>query len=354
MAAAIPLQAGHDPGEEVGPEAAVREGLQPADELVLPERGVGQRGTLACSGAAAHPWRHGSKRAQAIRVPTVVPAFEQLGQPRGVAAADHPRLEASRASSSVGRCSSTPAGRSAASSATVSARSARRARGHSAIQAVDLLDEHEAAGAGRPGDPRGDRVGRHRPRRGQRVERGSAAGSSTVVRPVRRVPRSAQRTAPGISSLSSQPNCSMPRIAMRCEVVGAQREAAVGVAHGVGEPAAAGHDEQRVALARARRAPCTAPAARRRPPRAPSPPPTLTTVSTGAPPASAGERRGGRHVALRRAPRQLGDRPPEARGDLARRGTRPSRPATTGASAASARCTRRAAASIWRTCSPCR
>ena len=30
---------------------------------------------------------------------------------------------------------------------------------------------------------------------------------------------------------------------------GAQSEAAVGVAHGIGEPRAAGHDEQRVALA---------------------------------------------------------------------------------------------------------
>ena len=40
----IPLQAGHETGEEVGPEAAVREGLEPAHELVVPERRVGQDG----------------------------------------------------------------------------------------------------------------------------------------------------------------------------------------------------------------------------------------------------------------------------------------------------------------------
>ena len=42
-------------------------------------------------------------------------------------------------------------------------------------QAVDLLDQHEATGADLIGDPRGDRVGGHLPRRGQRVE-GEAGG----------------------------------------------------------------------------------------------------------------------------------------------------------------------------------
>ena len=48
--------------------------------------------------------------------------------------------------------------------------------------------------------------------------RGRPAGSSTLVRSVAIRSRSVQRSAPGIRSLSSQPNCSMPRIAIRCAV----------------------------------------------------------------------------------------------------------------------------------------
>jgi hypothetical protein len=60
----IPLLAGRDPGEEAGPEAAVCEGLQPADELVLPERGVGQGGT---PGVPALLRIHGATVASALR-----------------------------------------------------------------------------------------------------------------------------------------------------------------------------------------------------------------------------------------------------------------------------------------------
>ena len=90
----VPLLAGRDPGEEAGPEAAVRERLQPADELVLPQRGVGQRGTLGARtllrihGATVASARSGDSRAHRRA------AFEQLDEALGVASADHPRLEA--------------------------------------------------------------------------------------------------------------------------------------------------------------------------------------------------------------------------------------------------------------------
>jgi hypothetical protein len=60
----IPQLAGRDPGEEAGPEAAVCEGLQPADELVLLQRAVGQRGT---PGARALLRIHGATVASALR-----------------------------------------------------------------------------------------------------------------------------------------------------------------------------------------------------------------------------------------------------------------------------------------------
>ena len=135
-----------------------------------------------------------------------------------------------------------------------------------------------------------------------------------------------------------------------------QREAAVGVAHGVGEPRAAGDDEQRVALAelaerRAQRAQRLVAGA------AAEPPPTLTTVSTAAraPPAARRARRRApsrRPVALHGA--GVGDRPPQARGDLAPEEGARADQRRRARRAAAARCTRRAASSSWRSCSPCR
>ena len=83
------------------------------------------------------------------RVPAVRPRVEQLGEPRGLAAVDHPRLDAGRPQRA-GRWASTPSGRSAASSSTVS--SARRG------EVRDRLDQHEPPRARGARDPRGDRV----------------------------------------------------------------------------------------------------------------------------------------------------------------------------------------------------
>ena len=94
---------------------------------------------------------------------------------------------------------------------------------------------------------------------------------------------------------------------MRCDGRGAQPEAAVGVADGVGEAGAAGHDEQRMALAE------LAEHGAQRPQRvaSPSPPPTLTTVST-----ARRQQRGERRRRARRW-REVGHRSSEARRDLA-------------------------------------
>ena len=92
---------------------------------------------------------------------------------------------------------------------------------------------------------------------------------------------------------------------MRCEAAARQSEAAVGVAHRVGEARAAGHDEQRMALAE-------------RAERGAQPPQRV--VAGGAAETAAdlddgqhsrcrqqhGERRGGRHLAAGRAPRRGG------------------------------------------------
>ena len=149
-------------------------------------------------------------------------------------------------SSTVGRCSSTPAGRSAAELGGGQACDRLALRGPLREQPVDLLDEHEASGAGLAGDPRGDRVGGHPPRRGEPVERqrrGQQHG-----RPVRSA-RSADGALGARDQLAQQP-AELLHAEDRHAVRGRRRqaEAAVGLAHGVGEPRAAGNDEQRVAL----------------------------------------------------------------------------------------------------------
>ena len=99
------------------------------------------------------------------------------------------------------------------------ARSARRPAA-SRVEARDRLDEHEPPGARGAGHPRGDRVRRDRPRRGQRValgeQRGRAAGPA---RPGRAPARGrCAAPAPGMRSASAQPNWSIARIAIRCAV----------------------------------------------------------------------------------------------------------------------------------------
>ena len=122
----------------------------------------------------------------------------------------------------------------------------------------------------------------------------------------------------------------------------AQPEATVGVAHRVGEACAAGHDEQRMALAEL--AECGAQPRQR------------VVAETAADLDDRQHSRAARSVASAAAgPQVAGDRRPAAR--VARRsrapGTRRCRPRRP-ARRAEQRCTRRAASSSARTCSPCR
>ena len=120
---------------------------------------------------------------------------EQLGEPRRLAAVDHPRLDAGGAQRR-GQVRVDPAGRSAASSSTRQPRDRLAGRRPGAVEARDRLDEHEPPGARGAGHPRGDRVRGDRPRRGQRValrqQRGRAAGR----RRRRRAPARARSSAP--------------------------------------------------------------------------------------------------------------------------------------------------------------
>ena len=203
--------------------------------------------------------------------------FEQLGE---VVGSDHPRLEARalerRREVLVDPGSSRAAFTSTRRSAPVSA-----------------------------GDPGRDRVGGHVPRRGQLVERKRrpAAARSYVRWRSREV-----RAALGARDQVAQQPAELLHAEDRHPVRGLrpQAEAAIGVAHGVGEARAAGHDEQRMAPAELAERGAQRRAARRRR----CPPPTLTTVSTGVPPAAPRAPRPAR-------PRRVDDRSPQARGDLA-------------------------------------
>ena len=174
----IPLQAGHDAGEEVGPGAAVRERVEPAHDLVIPELGVGQDGDPGSRGPARQPSPDGSKRPAAIRVPAVVPCSSSSASRAG---SRPPITQVSKRAlpSIAGRCSSTSSARPAAAQrgevGDAQAPDRRSSRGRVGEQAVGLLDQHEPPGADLIGDPRGDRVGGHLPRGGQRVE-GQAGG----------------------------------------------------------------------------------------------------------------------------------------------------------------------------------
>ena len=185
--------------------------------------------------------------------------------------------------------------------------------------------------------------------------RGVPRGAARVAGPVAALSRSAQRTAPGISSLEQPAELvhRQKRHAMRRRR--RQREAAVGVADRVGEPRAAGDDEQRVARAELadRRAQC---AQRLVAALAASPPPTLTTVSTAraarrSSAASATAGATSRPVARPGAgtPATIAPR----RAATSRTRNRPEPTPTTGASGARA-CTRAAAGLDLATCSACR
>ena len=132
------------------------------------------------------------------------------------------------ARSAAGRCASTPPRRSAASSSTVS-RAIGAPSAASRVEARDRLDEHEPPGARGAGHPRGDRVRRDGPRRGQRVALGEQRGRQQDRDDAGRAPARGRcaRTAPGMRSASAQPNWSIARIAIRCAVSRAQAEAAV-------------------------------------------------------------------------------------------------------------------------------
>ena len=267
--------------------------------------GVGSaRWQLRC-GAARHPWRHGSKRARRSACPR---SYRVRAAPRRARGrARRSPMSRSRASSTAGRYSSTPPGRSAASSATVNRASGSPRGGQSANRPSTSLTSTRRPAPCSIGDPRGDRVGGHLPGRGQRIE-GQRGGQEHGRRPAD-ARRSAQRSAPGISSLSNQPNCSMPRIAIRCEVAAdsPKRRSASRTASANPAPPGTTRSGWRSP------SPPSAlhkPAARRRR-RVPRPPPTLTTVSTGAPRAA---RRAPPPVRRRQV---LGDRSPEPRGDLA-------------------------------------
>ena len=117
-----------------------------------------------------------------------------------------------------------------------------------------------------------------------------------------------QRSAPGIRSLSSQPNCSMPRMAIRCAVSACRPKRRSASRTASAKPAPPGTTSS------GWRRP-SSPSAAHRPGSAssPTPPPTLTTVSTGVPPA------------VPRAPLPV---PPLRRRPLARGARRPRVPGT--------------------------
>ena len=123
---------------------------------------------------------------------------------------------------------------------------------------------------------------------------------------------------------------------MRSEVVGAQPEAAVRVAHGVGEAGAAGHDEQRMALAQFAERGAQRLQRVRADPAADLDDGQHRRFASSAASAAAGPEVG--ESATARPRRAATSRPRNA----------PEPTATTGASAG---CTRRAASSIWRSCS---
>ena len=157
---------------------------------------------------------HGSKRAAAIRVPTVVP----------------------RSSSSASRCGSRPLMTQVSNARVLRAPSAgSRRRLRAAAPRVRRRSGGRAARLARPVRDRPSPLTSTRrpaptwPATHAAIESevtSHDAGSSSSGRPAGRSTRSArrarvesaQRSAPGIRSLSSQPNCSMPRIAMRCAV----------------------------------------------------------------------------------------------------------------------------------------
>ena len=93
---------------------------------------------------------------------------EQLGEPRRLAAADHPRLDAGGPQRR-GQVLVDPRGRQRGELVDGEPRDRLAGRRPAAVEARDRLDQHEALGAGRTGHPRGDRVRGDGPRRGQRV-----------------------------------------------------------------------------------------------------------------------------------------------------------------------------------------
>ena len=316
--------------------------------LALPQ--LGRPGSRPwCSRSRSQPSRHGSKR-RGDPCAHGRPAFEQFRQRAGLARRS-PTSRSARARARSGRYSSTPPGRSAASSATLRRASGSPRGGPLRVQAVDPLDEHEAPGAGLAGDPRGDRVGGHLPGRGQRVERqrgGQQHGGSSGAAPARGR-RSARRR--GISSLSSQPNCSMPRIAMRCEVSARSPKRRSASRTASAKPAPPGTTSS------GWRSPSSPSAVHKRLQRvvAAEPAADLDDGQHRRAASSAASAAAGATSAAGRAPRRrsVGDRSPQTRGDFARQGRRRRRPRRRVPRAAADAAPGAAASSIWRSCSPC-
>ena len=239
--------------------------------------------------------------------------------------------------STAARCSSTPPARSAASSATLS-----RPIGSPRAGQLAYSPSASLSNTSRPAPARS---ATHAAIESEVTSqdagsssKGSAAGRSTVVRRARTWARSEHSTAPGIRSPSTQPNCSMPRIAMWCEVAGRSRKrrsASRTASANVAPPGTTISGWRSPSSPSALHSPGSA--------LSPRPPPTLTTVSTAAPPRAP-------RAPRRSSPTAPGRRTvpdaPRPRGP-GRRRRRPRRPVHR-------RSTRRAASSICRTCSPWR
>ena len=320
----IPLQAGHEPGEEVGPEAALREGH--AHDLVLPELG-----------------RPGCDAAPSTRQPSTVAsggdpcargraAFEQLGEALGVAPAiTHVSKRAPSSRPSRRGSSSTPPAGAPLAQAD---RTGRRPP-----------HQHEAPAPTRPATQAAIESEVTSPRRGQLVER-KPAGSRTLV-----VPAADRALRSGAALCAGDQVAQQPAELLHAEdrhpvrgLVASGRSGDRRRARRRRSHAPPGTTSSAMALGRARRAWRTG----RGSASSPSPPPTLTTVSTGAPPAARRAPRRGPARRVRRRPLARGARRPRVPGSA------PEPTATTGASGGSHARRRRAASSIWRTCSPCR
>ncbi len=133
-------------------------------------------------------------RSASTSVPAVRPVVEQLGEPRRLAAVDHPRLDAGGPQRG-GQMLVDPRGPQRGELVDGEPRDRLAGRRPGAVEARDRLQQHEALGAGGAGHPRGDRVRGDGPRLGERValrqQRGRQQDRDDAVARGTRAPRSA-------------------------------------------------------------------------------------------------------------------------------------------------------------------